>query len=208
MSEMNKNSFLIRAVDDDPDVLDALRFALEASGWRIVTYSDPQKFLDELDVTVPGCLILDIRMPEMSGIELQELLNARQFELPVIFLTGHGDMNTAIHAFRAGAFDFLQKPVDLGELISVLGRSLRVCEQNYAVWEASTPAAKYRRLTDRQKQVLRDLAEGLDSKAIAEHLNISARTLQRHRQNVMRILGLGSVKEAREFLKMIDEETR
>lgn len=133
MQTLSKSSFMIRAVDDDPGVLDALRFALEASGWKIKTYTEPQKFLDELDLSQPGCLILDIRMPEMTGIELQELLNACQFDLPIVFLTGHGDMNTAIHAFRAGAFDFLQKPVDLGELIVVLERVLKTCEQDYAV---------------------------------------------------------------------------
>ena len=77
MQTLSKSSFMIRAVDDDPGVLDALRFALEASGWKIQTYTEPQKFLDELDLSQPGCLILDIRMPEMTGIELQELLNAR-----------------------------------------------------------------------------------------------------------------------------------
>lgn len=204
MQTLSKSSFMIRAVDDDPGVLDALRFALEASGWKIKTYTEPQKFLDELDLSQPGCLILDIRMPEMTGIELQELLNARQFDLPIVFLTGHGDMNTAIHAFRAGAFDFLQKPVDLGELIVVLERVLKTCEQDYAVCEASTPTAKFRQLTQRQKQVLQDLADGLDSKAIAEHLNISCRTLQRHRQNVLKILGLSSPQDAKEFLQKVE----
>ncbi len=201
-----KANFQIYAVDDDSSVLDALRFALEASGWKIQTFNDPQKFLDKFDGTMPGCVILDIRMPGLTGIELQEVLNERCVVTPVIFLTGHGDMNTAIHAFRHGALDFLQKPVDLGELIDAIERARSESSRSYEAWWQSSPQAKYSKLTDRQKQVLQDMANGLESSSIAEHLNISARTLQRHRQNVMRILGLRSIDETKSFLERVRNE--
>lgn len=205
--QINKSNFQIYAVDDDPEVLDALQFALEASGWKVKICIDAKEFLDSFDPTAFGCIILDVRMPEITGPEVQQVLNERSSALPIIFLSGHGDMNTAINAFRLGALDFLQKPVDLGELIGVLERAMKESIQNYQAWEQSSPEAKYARLTDRQKQVLKDLAYGLEGHQIAEHLNISVRTLQRHRQNVMKILNLHSVEEVKLFVEQVQQKT-
>lgn len=201
--QINKSNFQVYAVDDELQVLDALEFALEASGWNVKTFTDSKEFLDNFDPTTPGCIILDVRMPELSGPDVQQELNERSSTVPIVFLSGHGDMNTAIHAFRQGAFDFLQKPVDLGELIEVLERAIQESIRNFQAWEQSSPEAKYAKLTERQKQVLKDLAYGLESRRIAEHLNISGRTLQRHRQNVMKILGLRSTEEAKIFFEQV-----
>ncbi len=207
MTEIRKSDFLVRVVDDDPYMLDALRFSLEVNGWTIRTYTSGVAFLEELDFNQPGCLILDIRMPQLTGIELQEVLEDRNCPLPIIFLSGHGDMDTAIRAFRHGASDFLQKPVDLGELLRSLEKAKVKFEEKLTALEKMSPLARYRQLTDRQKQVLASLATGLDSPAIASQLAISPRTLQRHRQNVMKVLGLKSVAEAKDFLQKVADES-
>ena len=203
MTEFRRSDCLIRAVDDDPDILDGLRFLLTANGWRIRTYGSAEAFLEEDDPTVPGCIILDIRMPALSGMELQECLVEQGSSLPVIFLTGHGDMNMAIHAFRNGAFDFLQKPIDPGELLAAIEKSLAKSVAEFERTAAESPEVLYAALTDRQKQVLEDVAHGLEGKLIAEHLGISPRTLQRHRQNVMNKLKLKSPEEAARFLERL-----
>ena len=203
MTEIRKSDFLVHVVDDDLYILDALRFSLEVNGWTICTYTSGVAFLEELDFNQPGCLILDVRMPQLTGIELQEVLEDRNCPLPIIFLSGHGDMNTAIRAFRHGASDFLQKPVDLGELLRSLEKAKVKFEEKLTALEKMSPLARYRQLTERQKQVLEGLATGLDSPAIASQLAISPRTLQRHRQNVMKVLGLKTVAEAKDFLRHV-----
>ncbi len=200
MTEIRKSDFLVWVVDDDPDILDALRFSLEANGWSIRTYTSTNAFLEEVDMEQPGCIILDIRMPEITGIELQDILLDRNCLLPVIFLTGHGDMNTAIRAFRHGAYDFLQKPASPGELLALLEQTKSRFEEKLSALSQMSPKTRYEQLTERQQQVLASLAAGLDTEAISQQLGISPRTLQRHRQNVMRLLGLKNASEAKAFL--------
>ena len=107
MLEIKRDCFLIRVVDDDVELLDAIKFCLECADWRVAIYVSATSFLANENFEQPGCIILDINMPSISGLELQQFLNTCDHALPVVFLTGHGNMNTAIHAFRHGAVDFL-----------------------------------------------------------------------------------------------------
>lgn len=111
---MSKENCRIWIVDDNEEFLSDLAFALRLEGWNVSSYDDPIKFLEELNFDSPGCIILDVRMPLLSGDEVQEHLLSKNCPLPVIFLTGHGDLNLAIHTFRRGAFDFIQKPLFIG----------------------------------------------------------------------------------------------
>lgn len=118
-----RDSALIRLVDDEPDVRAALSLMLEIEGWRCVSYASAREFLVE-DMDSPGCLVLDVRMPGMSGLELQQAMEERGIELPVIFLTGHGDLDTAIQSLKRGAVDFLLKPVDDEKLLAAIASAV------------------------------------------------------------------------------------
>ena len=118
-----RDSALIRLVDDEPDVRAALSLMLEIEGWRCVSYASAREFLVE-NMDSPGCLVLDVRMPGMSGLELQQAMEERGIELPVIFLTGHGDLDTAIQSLKRGAVDFLLKPVDDEKLLAAISSAV------------------------------------------------------------------------------------
>ena len=193
---------LVRLVDDD-DFRESQKAFLTALGHQVADWSSAEAFLAEDDLARPGCAVLDLRMPGMTGLDLQRRFVEEGARLPVIFLTGHGDMNMAIHAFRNGAFDFLQKPIDPGELLAAIEKSLAKSVAEFERTAAESPEVLYAALTDRQKQVLEDVAHGLEGKLIAEHLGISPRTLQRHRQNVMNKLKLKSPEEAARFLERL-----
>lgn len=206
MLDFRQDKYLIRALDDDEEHLEALEFVLNAEGWRMKGYSDCSSFLEDFDSSEPGCILLDIKMPDQSGTEVQEILNEMGNFLPIIFLTGHGDLNLAVKTFRAGAFDFLQKPLDPEELFNSINRALESCDKEFKRRLESSPAVLYNTLTNRQKQVVLDMAKGVESHFIAEHLGISPRTLQRHRQNCLRKLGLRTPDQLPEFLRQIGFE--
>lgn len=200
---MSKENCRIWIVDDNKEFLRDLEFALGLEGWEVCPYDDPIKFLEELNFDCPGCIILDVRMPLLSGDEVQEHLLFKNCPLPVIFLTGHGDMNLAIHTFRHGAFDFIQKPFDPDYLLTTIEKAITTREQGFMDWNAEGPKEKFEKLTYRQKQVLTDISKGVPSRFIADHLNISIRTVERHRQNGMRICGVKTIHELIEFLKKV-----
>ena len=124
MTEDVKRRCLIRAVDDDPAIREALEFMLEAEGWQVRAYASGRDFLTGDAASVPGCAIIDVRMPGMSGLELQHEMISRGMRLPVIFLTGHGDIDMAVGAMRDGAVDFVQKPVDQDRILAAIGRAV------------------------------------------------------------------------------------
>ena len=115
---------LIRIVDDDEDMRESLSFLLESEGWQCAAYASAREFLIEDAGSVPGCLILDIRMPEMTGLELQQEMNRRKIFLPIVFLTGHGSIDMAVSAMKSGAVEFLQKPVDHARLLGIVRDSI------------------------------------------------------------------------------------
>lgn len=200
---MSKENCRIWIIDDNKEFLRDLEFALRLEGWEVSPYDDPIKFLEELNFDCPGCIILDVRMPILSGDEVQEHLLSKNCPLPVIFLTGHGDMNLAIHTFRHGAFDFIQKPFAPDYLFTAIEKAITSRERSFKDWKTEGPKEKFAKLTYRQKQVLTDISKGVPSRFIADHLNISIRTVERHRQNGMRICGVKSTQELIEFLRKV-----
>jgi len=191
---------LVRVVDDNEELLQSLKFSLQLEGWDVDCFLSGKKFLEYGNFSLPGCIILDIQMPEISGIEIQEQLLDIQSMIPIIFISGHGNMDIAIHTFRQGAFDFIQKPLNADELISTIKRAIKKSLSAFNNQKKSSPEALIATLTDRQKAVFKCLADGLESHFIAERLGISPRTLQRHRQNVLRKLGVKEPCELRKFL--------
>lgn len=185
---------LIRIVDDDTDLLEATELMLTFSGWRVKCYARASEFLAGDAPSDPGCLILDIRMPDMTGIELQAELNARHYDLPIIVLTGHANVDIAVTTFRAGAFDFLQKPVDEEALLSVIaraaGESLR---KKRGIPVGEDLQRRLETLTAREATVLQYMREGLNTRGIAERLGISERTVYEYRTVIYQKLGTKDV---------------
>lgn len=185
---------LIRIVDDDTDLLEATELMLTFSGWRVKCYASASEFLAGDAPSDPGCLILDIRMPDMTGIELQAELNARHYDLPIIVLTGHANVDIAVTTFRAGAFDFLQKPVDEEALMDVIagaaGESLR---KKRGIPVGEDLQRRLETLTAREATVLQYMREGLNTRGIAERLGISERTVYEYRTVIYQKLGTKDV---------------
>lgn len=173
-------------VDDDAAVRDSLRALLESAGFRVEDFGAAAAFLASAAPERPGCLVVDIRMPDMDGLELQEELVRRRTGLPVIVMTGHADVPLAVRAMKAGAIDFIEKPFEDEVLLENVGRALEASRQrrDYA---AATEAAKRRiaGLTQREREVLEHLVAGKANKMIAHDLDISPRTVEVHRANLM-----------------------
>ncbi|MGA7674605.1 MAG: response regulator FixJ [Rhizomicrobium sp.] len=173
-------------VDDDPDVRDSLAMLLESSGYAAQCYESAAAFLASESPNARGCLIVDIQMPDMTGLELQNQLVARRSPLAVVVMTGHGDIPIAVQAMKAGAVDFLEKPFEddvlLDSIRRALDRAFSVGNRTDAVKEAQTRLAQ---LTDRERQVLDLIVAGKANKVIAYELSISPRTVEIHRARVM-----------------------
>lgn len=186
---------LVRIVDDEPGVLESLAFLLRSEGYETAGYASAAAFLREDAPSRPGCLILDVRMPEMSGLELQYILNARHIWIPVIFLTAHGDVDMAVGAMHEGAFDFQQKPLNPQKMLASVSRAIHAdMKRRGLVTEArSEPIASV--LTDREREVLTLAAQGLTSREIGERLEISRRTAEHYRAFGMKKLGCASIAE-------------
>ncbi len=172
-------------VDDDDDFRDSLHWLLDSATYQIKSYSSGEQFLDSY-AGEPGCLLLDIRMPGINGLALQRELNERRFRLPIIIITGHGDIPMAVSAIRNGALDFVEKPFDDQVLLDHVSRALALSEQ----WriEAAREVevlGHWNTLSKREKQVMQLVVEGLANKAIAETLDISPKTVEVHRARVM-----------------------
>lgn len=172
-------------VDDDPDVRDSLRLLLEASDFRVVVFDSAAGFLAHAHEP-NSCLVTDVRMPEMDGLALQEELAGRKDQLPVIIMTGHGDVPLAVKAMRAGAIDFLEKPFDEETLITSVRRALDLRSASLSkVLAARAAEESLSHLTERERQVLDLLVVGKPNKVIAYELDISPRTVEIHRARVM-----------------------
>ena len=203
-----RDSALIRLVDDEPDVRAALSLMLEIEGWRCVSYASAREFLVE-NMDSPGCLVLDVRMPGMSGLELQQAMEERGIELPVIFLTGHGDITTAVHTMKYGAADFLEKR---GDPLALAGAVERACAKSMAAESDAAEADDYRRtfesLTQREREVFMLAAEGLTNKDVAERLGIGAETVKMHKANAYAKLGVASALDAYRWLENLPTDYR
>lgn len=188
---------LVHLVDDEDAIRRSAGFLLRTSGFDVRTHVSGVAFLKEVKAAEPGCVLLDVRMPEMDGLEVQKQLAERGVGWPVIILTGHGDVPIAVQAMKAGAIDFLEKPFDKATLLRALDTGFAIFDQHDAA-AASAEEAKVRiaALTPREQDVLRGLADGLPNKTIAYDLGISPRTVEVHRANLMPKLEVHSLSEA------------
>jgi two-component system, LuxR family, response regulator FixJ len=181
-------------VDDDDAVRGSLRLLLKSVGLAAATLSSAQDFLATYDPQQPGCLILDVRMPGMSGLELQQQLNLRGAIIPVIFITGHGDIPMAVEAMQQGAFDFLQKPFRDQDLIDRIQRALAKDQTGRAeLQERSRIKERLESLTAREREVLELVTSGKPNKIMAADLGVSQRTVEIHRARVMEKMGASSL---------------
>ncbi|WP_407048894.1 response regulator transcription factor [Methyloraptor flagellatus] len=185
---------IVHIVDDDPDVRDSVNFLVSSLGYRCVTSASAQDFLRALDDQRPCCAVLDVRLPGLSGLELQNELQRRGSAVRVIFITGHGDVPKAVRAMRHGAIDFLEKPFDDQVLLDRIGEAL--AESREAIERRRRQGDLERRLsslTDREREVLAHIVAGRTNKAIAAALDISVKTVENHRHNLMSKAGVTSV---------------
>lgn len=187
---------IIHIVDDEATVRRSLKWLLESVDLQVKEYEDSARFLDEADLQQLGCVLLDIRMPGMSGLTLQTELVTRAPDLPIIFMTGHGDVAMAVRAMKAGAFDFFEKPYNDQLLLDTVTRALQQHQQTLEEHAQHLPVEQRRAsLTPREEQVLSLLLDGAPSKRIAAALNISARTVDVHRHHIMTKMQVDSLAE-------------
>jgi FixJ family two-component response regulator len=181
----------VYVVDDDPDVLKSIARLLDSAGFAVLAFPSPKSFLERLDRTAPGCIVLDLAMPDLSGLDLQRVLESQGSPLPIVFLTGRGDIATSVHAMKRGAADFLTKPVDDVRLIAAVRDALaRNREQRAIRAEHDRVAECLAALTAREREVLERIVAGRLNKQIAAELGTAEKTIKFHRANLMRKLGV------------------
>jgi FixJ family two-component response regulator len=204
---MKKNP-MVMVVDDDSGVRNAMRILLKSVGIDATLYASAQEFLAAYQPSQPGCLVLDIRMPGMSGLELQQQLNLRGAVIPVIFMTGHGDIPMAVEAMQHGAFDFLQKPFRDQDLLDRIQRAIaKDAELRKSLGEHSRIRAHLDTLTAREREVLDLMTQGKQNKSIAQDLGVSPRTVEIHRARVMEKMNAHSVAELVRMMLDLDHAT-
>lgn len=195
---MNKDrsQVLIRVVDDDPVIRKSLSFMLSYEGYRVETWDNALDFLRDDRPSVAGCIVLDIKMPGMTGIELQKLLAERNSETPIIFLTAHGDIEIAVESMKEGAFDFLQKPINPEKFLEIIERCVEqdLVQKNIGLAPGAVQAS-WQKLTEREREIAKLVAQGLSSKTIGERLCLSKRTVENHRASFAKKLNLHSTEQ-------------
>jgi FixJ family two-component response regulator len=191
---MTAGRFTIFLVDDDAGVLKALSRLLQARGHDVRAFTSPQAFLENHDASVPGCAVLDVSMPGLDGLELQQALSAEGSQRPVIFLTGKGDIPTSVRAMKAGAIDFLTKPVGDGDLLAAIANAEQEdTETRSVVADLNSINARFASLTPREHEVMTHVISGRLNKQIAGDLGTVEKTIKVHRGRVMHKLGVRSV---------------
>lgn len=188
--DMNLDA-VVFIVDDDPSVRKSLTFLLESAGYQSQAYASAGEFLKGHDAQVNSCLLLDVRMPDSSGLELQSMLESKQLTIPIIFISGHVDVRTASKAFRAGACDVLTKPLDADLLIERVEEALEKDRQHRQ--QASSSAEKAQqldKLTPKERQVFHELLKGRSIKQLATHFDVTFQTAAKHRARILDKLGV------------------
>ncbi len=181
-------------VDDEESVAESLRWLIESVGLKAETFSTAGEFLARYRPGRPGCLVLDVRMPAMSGLELQERLHAQEVSLPIIFITGHGGVQTAVRALKGGAIDFIEKPFDDQRMLDLVHKAIALdAEARRRAAAQADAAARHASLSAREREVLDLLIDGQTNKAIARSLGLSAKTVETYRANVMQKMGAPTV---------------
>lgn len=205
MNSQYKEKAVIRIVDDDEGFGDAIRFMLKTDGWLVSYYSETGTFLKKDDLDVPGCIILDYQMPLVNGLEFQDILAHRGYRQPIIFLTAHADVDMAISAFRSGAADILKKPVSSEILLEAVERAV---ESDFVFRQKDFRIVRYQEfydaLTQREKQILNSVNAGLMNYQIAQRLGLSERTVETHRANAYKKVGVKDLQQLKEFLSHVD----
>jgi len=181
-------------VDDDDAVRHALSILLESMGIQVATFDSVQTFLDAYEPGMPGCLVLDVRLPRFSGLELQEHLSRQGVNIPIIFVSGHGNVSMAVRTMKAGAVDFLEKPFDDQMLLDSIQRAIELDRQSRrdSEWRSQV-CERLANLSPREEEVLRLLIRGNPNKVIAHEMNLSTKTVETHRAHIMRKLGVNSM---------------
>ena len=173
-------------VDDDPAVRTSMAFLVKTVGLQVETFASAADFLDELDPDRPGCIVLDIRMPGMSGLDLQDELGLREIDLPIIIVTGYGDVSMAVRAMKTGAVEFLEKPVAEQVLLDQIQRAVAHSLERHRLRLARRKIAERRNtLTPREDEVMRLVVAGLSNREIANRLAVSPKTVESHRAKIM-----------------------
>ena len=194
MTKETKRKPVIYIVDDDDGMRRALTVLMTTVGYQPVAFARPAEFLAKYDANQAGCLVLDVRMPEMSGLEVQQQLNRNGALIPVILITGHGDIPMAVQAMKDGAFDFLQKPFRDQELLDRINAALKQDAQNReSVDRLADLRQRAESLTPRERDVMGHVVDGMANKVIAIDLGLSERTVEIHRANVMEKMAARSV---------------
>jgi FixJ family two-component response regulator len=202
---MNVDAAKVYIVEDDDAVRESLQLVLESVGYKTQPFASANAFLDDYDSDWAGCLVLDIRMPGMNGMELQRKLNERNSILPIIFVTGHGDVPMAVEAMQQGALDFVQKPYREQELLEKIERAFTIDRANReSLQQRQTIATRLQSLTPRELDVLRLMVEGKANKVIAIDLDISQRTVEIHRARVMEKLEANSLAHLVRMVMAVD----
>ncbi len=186
----------VYVIDDEPEVRSSLCFLLESSGFTALAFPGGVAFLAAVPPTAAGCLVLDLRMPEFDGQQVQQRLQAAGYTLPVIFLTGHGDVPVAVELMKQGAFDFLQKPANSAQLLARVAAALhRDASLRESVVQRQVLAERHAELTEREVTIMQLVCQGLSNREMAERINVSAKTVEVHRGRVMHKMQASSVAE-------------
>lgn len=196
---------LVYVVDDDEHVRNALRLLIHTANLNVETYACAEDFLAHARTDRPACLVLDLNMPSMNGLDLQARLAAKGAELPIIMLTGHGNVPSAVRAMQGGAVDFLQKPVKGDVLLERIQQAIeRAIDQHRGARERADLAEQFARLTPREREVMELIVAGKANKLVATELDISERTAELHRSRVMRKMKAGSLAELMSLVLSVD----
>jgi FixJ family two-component response regulator len=187
MQNLRESRPVIAIVDDDHSVREGLRSLIRSAGWSVETFASAQEFLARPRAKAPSCLILDLQLPDLSGLDLQKRMASMNLEIPVVFLTGHGDIPASVQAMKAGALEFLTKPVDEQDLLraiqEAIDRDRRTRQQHADMHELRS---RHDSLTAREREVMQQVISGLLNKQVAAELNITEFTVKIHRGQVMR----------------------
>lgn len=204
--KLNAQPATVFVVDDDPGVQQALKMLFRSVGHRIEVFATAQEFLDAYDEQWSGCIVLDIYMPGMSGLELQQRLNERHSILPIVFMTGHGDVPMAVEAMQAGAVDFIQKPFHDEDMLDRVSQAINKDTDNRRVLrERHEIAKRLELLTPREKEIMSLVVNGRANKVIAADLSLSQRTVEIHRARVMEKMQASSLAHLVRMVIAVDE---
>lgn len=198
---------IVRLIDDDSTVLDSQSFFLRLCGWETVTYSNAMDFLEQDDLLHPGCVVLDVRMPGMTGLELQDEIIHKKIDLPIIFLSAHGDIEMAIACLKKGAFNFLEKPAEPEKLQKLVEEAIKKnqIDRREADYRKKLKKA-FDCLTKSEKQIAYLVAKGLSNSEISQLLVITERTVQAHRSAVFEKLNVANAVELADFVRDMNKE--